>query len=61
MHSKLCSYQKGFLFFDGRHNTEKTDEDIANLFYSGDKHVVSPVNIRDLVGKFVTYLPAQEI
>ncbi|CAN7112506.1 hypothetical protein BRARA_A03204 [Brassica rapa] len=61
VHSKLCSYQKGFLFFDGRHNTEKTDEEIANLFYAGDKHVVSPVNIRDLVGKSVTFLPAQEI
>ncbi|XP_010487222.1 PREDICTED: GDSL esterase/lipase At3g14220-like [Camelina sativa] len=61
VHSKLCSYQKSFLFFDGRHNTEKTDKEIANLFYSGDKHVVSPVNIRDLVGKSVSYLPAQEI
>ncbi|KAL1212099.1 GDSL esterase/lipase [Cardamine amara subsp. amara] len=61
VHSKLCSYQKSFLFFDGRHNTEKTDEDIATLFYSGDKDVVSPVNIKDLVGKSVTDLPAQEI
>ncbi|CAN8269353.1 unnamed protein product [Cochlearia groenlandica] len=54
VHSKLCSYQDSFLFFDGRHNTEKTDEDIAKLFYTGDKHVVSPMNIRDLVGKSVT-------
>ncbi|KFK38782.1 hypothetical protein AALP_AA3G159900 [Arabis alpina] len=61
VHSKLCSYQKSFLFFDGRHTTEKTNEDIANLFYSGDKHIVSPVNIRDLVGKSVTNLPVQEI
>ncbi|CAH8260445.1 unnamed protein product [Arabidopsis lyrata] len=61
VHAKLCSYQKSFLFFDGRHNTEKTDEEIANLFYSGDKHVVSPVNIKDLVGKSVNDLRAQEI
>uniref|UniRef100_A0A1J3I8B6 GDSL esterase/lipase n=1 Tax=Noccaea caerulescens TaxID=107243 RepID=A0A1J3I8B6_NOCCA len=61
VHSKLCSYQKSFLFFDGRHNTEKTDQDIANFFYSGDKHVVSPVNVRDLVGKSASNLAAQEI
>lgn len=61
VHSKLCSYQRSFLFFDGRHNTEKTDIDIATLFYSGDRNVVSPVNIKDLVGKSVTYLPSQEI
>ncbi|CAH2053738.1 unnamed protein product [Thlaspi arvense] len=60
VHSKLCSYPKSFLFFDGRHNTERTDEDLANLFYSGDKHVVSPVNIKDLVGKHVVS-SAQEI
>ncbi|CAA7024656.1 unnamed protein product [Microthlaspi erraticum] len=61
VHSKLCSYQKSFLFFYGRHNTEKTDQDVAKLFCSGDNHVVSPVNIRDLVGKSMTNLPAQEI
>ncbi|VVA97595.1 unnamed protein product [Arabis nemorensis] len=61
IHSYLCSYQKSFLFFDGRHTTEKTNEDIANLFYSGDKHVVSPINIKDLVGKSVTNLPVQEV
>ncbi|EOA30890.1 hypothetical protein CARUB_v10014035mg [Capsella rubella] len=61
VHSKLCSYQKSFLFFDGRHNTEKTNGEIANLFYSGDKNVVSPVNIRDLVVRSVSDLPAQAI
>ncbi|KFK38781.1 hypothetical protein AALP_AA3G159700 [Arabis alpina] len=61
VHSNLCSYQKSFLYFDGRHTTEKTNENIANMFYSGDNNVVSPLNIRDLVGKSVTSLPVQEI
>ncbi|XP_010552197.1 PREDICTED: GDSL esterase/lipase At3g14220 [Tarenaya hassleriana] len=56
VHSNLCSYQRSFLFYDGRHNTEKTNREIADLFYSGDKNVVVPRNIRDLMREPATDL-----
>ncbi|XP_010542360.1 PREDICTED: inactive GDSL esterase/lipase-like protein 23 [Tarenaya hassleriana] len=49
VHSSLCDYQRSFLFFDGRHNSEKANEAIAHLFFSADPNVVSPMNLRELI------------
>nr|P86276.1 RecName: Full=GDSL esterase/lipase; AltName: Full=CpEST; AltName: Full=Extracellular lipase; Flags: Precursor [Carica papaya] len=48
VHSNLCSYQRGYMFFDGRHNAEKTNEAVAHLIFSADPSVVFPMNLREL-------------
>ncbi|XP_019095378.1 PREDICTED: GDSL esterase/lipase ESM1-like isoform X1 [Camelina sativa] len=49
VHSKLCDYQRAYLFFDGRHNSEKAQEEIAHLLYSANLNVIQPMNIRELI------------
>jgi phospholipase/lecithinase/hemolysin len=48
VHSKLCEYQRSFLFFDGRHNSEKAQEMFAHLLFGADTNVVQPMNVREL-------------
>ncbi|ESQ30015.1 hypothetical protein EUTSA_v10011623mg [Eutrema salsugineum] len=40
VHSKLCEYQRSYLFFDGRHNTEKAQEMFAHLLIGADTNVI---------------------
>ncbi|ESQ48562.1 hypothetical protein EUTSA_v10020898mg [Eutrema salsugineum] len=49
VHSKLCEYQRAYLFFDGRHNTEKAQEEIAHLIYGADPNVIQPMTVRELI------------
>lgn len=49
IHSRLCQYQRSYLFFDGRHNTEKAQEMFAHLLIGADKNVIQPMNVRELV------------
>ncbi|KFK38778.1 hypothetical protein AALP_AA3G159100 [Arabis alpina] len=49
VHSKLCEYQRSYFFFDGRHNTEKAQEELAHLLYGADPNVVQPMTIRELI------------
>jgi phospholipase/lecithinase/hemolysin len=49
VHSRLCEYQRSYLFFDGRHNTEKAQEMFAHLLFGADPNVIQPMNIRELV------------
>ncbi|CAN8288050.1 unnamed protein product [Cochlearia groenlandica] len=49
VHSKLCEYQRSYLFFDGRHNTEKAQEMFAHLLIGADTNVINPMNVRELV------------
>ncbi|KAL0719486.1 hypothetical protein Bca4012_068810 [Brassica carinata] len=49
VHSKLCEYQRSYFFFDGRHNTEKAQEEIAHLMYGADPNVVQPMTVRELI------------
>ena len=50
VHSKLCEYQRSYLFFDGRHNTEKAQESFGHLLFGADPNVIQPmINVRELV------------
>ncbi|CAA0293455.1 GDSL lipase/esterase [Arabidopsis suecica] len=49
VHSRLCEYQRSYLFFDGRHNTEKAQEMFGHLLFGADTNVIQPMNIRELV------------
>ncbi|CAA7018489.1 unnamed protein product [Microthlaspi erraticum] len=49
VHSKLCEYQRSYLFFDGRHNTEKAQEMFGHLLFGADPNVIQPMNVRELV------------
>ncbi|CDY54198.1 BnaA08g29210D, partial [Brassica napus] len=49
VHSKLCEYQRSYLYFDARHNTEKAQESFAHLLFGADPNVVQPINIRELI------------
>ncbi|CAH8391857.1 unnamed protein product [Eruca vesicaria subsp. sativa] len=49
VHSKLCEYQRSYLYFDGRHNTEKAQEEFAHLAYGANTNVVQPMTIRELI------------
>lgn len=49
MHSKLCEYQRSYLYSDARHNTEKAQESFAHLLFGADPNVVQPINIRELI------------
>ncbi|KAL0715223.1 hypothetical protein Bca4012_064545 [Brassica carinata] len=49
VHSKLCSYQRSYLFFDGRHNSEKAQEMFGHLIFGADPNVIQPMNVRELV------------
>ena len=49
VHSKLCEYQRSYFFFDGRHNTEKAQEEIAHLLYGANTNVIHPMTIRELI------------
>ncbi|KAJ0250496.1 hypothetical protein HA466_0138200 [Hirschfeldia incana] len=49
IHVRLCEYQRSYLFFDGRHNTEKAQEMFAHLLLGADKNVIQPMNVRELV------------
>lgn len=49
VHSKLCEYQRSYFFFDGRHNTEKAQEEFAHLLYGADPNVVQPMTVRELI------------
>ncbi|CAN8259397.1 unnamed protein product [Cochlearia groenlandica] len=49
VHSKLCEYQRSYFFFDGRHNSEKGQEELAHLIYGGNPTVVQPMNLRELI------------
>ncbi|KAH0852700.1 hypothetical protein HID58_093772 [Brassica napus] len=37
VHVRLCEYQRSYLFFDGRHNTEKAQEMFAHLLIGATK------------------------
>ncbi|CAN6928199.1 unnamed protein product [Brassica oleracea] len=47
--SKLCEYQRSYLFFDGRHNSEKAQEQFAHLLFGANPNVIQPMNIRELI------------
>ncbi|KAJ4916084.1 GDSL esterase/lipase ESM1 [Raphanus sativus] len=47
--SKLCEYQRAYFYFDGRHNTEKAQEEFAHLFFGADTNVVQPMTLRELI------------
>ncbi|XP_024005979.1 GDSL esterase/lipase At1g54020 isoform X2 [Eutrema salsugineum] len=49
VHSKLCEYQRSYLYFDARHNTEKAQESFAHLLFGGDPNVVQPMTVRELI------------
>ncbi|VVB00286.1 unnamed protein product [Arabis nemorensis] len=49
VHSKLCEYQRSYLYFDGRHNTEKAQESFAHLLFGADPNVIQPMTIRELI------------
>ncbi|CAN7001462.1 unnamed protein product [Brassica rapa subsp. trilocularis] len=49
VHSKLCEYQRSYFFFDGRHNTEKAQEEIAHLLYGANTNVIHPMTVRELI------------
>ncbi|KAL1218908.1 Inactive GDSL esterase/lipase-like protein 23 [Cardamine amara subsp. amara] len=49
VHSKLCEYQRSYLFFDGRHNTEKMQEMFGHLLFGADPNVIQPMNVREIV------------
>ncbi|CAN6828220.1 unnamed protein product [Brassica oleracea] len=49
VHSKLCEYQRSYLYSDARHNTEKAQESFAHLLFGADPNVVQPINIRELI------------
>ncbi|XP_010462304.1 PREDICTED: inactive GDSL esterase/lipase-like protein 23 [Camelina sativa] len=49
VHSKLCEFQRSYLFFDGRHNTEKAQEMFGHLLFGADPNVIQPMNVRELV------------
>lgn len=49
MHSKLCEYQRSYFFFDGRHNTEKAQEEMAHLIYGANLNVIQPMTFRELI------------
>ncbi|CAL9220794.1 unnamed protein product [Arabidopsis halleri] len=49
VHSKLCEYQRSYFFFDGRHNSEKVQEQFAHLLYGADPSVVQPMTVRELI------------
>ena len=49
VHSKLCEYQRSYLFFDGRHNSEKAQEQFAHLLFGANPNVIQPMNIRELI------------
>ncbi|CAH2036625.1 unnamed protein product [Thlaspi arvense] len=49
VHSRLCEYQRSYLFFDGRHNTEKAQEMFGHLLFGADPIVIQPMNVRELV------------
>ncbi|CAA7024655.1 unnamed protein product [Microthlaspi erraticum] len=49
VHSKLCEYQRSYFFFDGRHNTEKAQEEMAHLIYGANLNVIQPMTFRELI------------
>ncbi|XP_010534973.1 PREDICTED: GDSL esterase/lipase ESM1-like [Tarenaya hassleriana] len=49
VHSKLCEYQRAYLFYDGKHNSEKANEEIAHLFFGADPDIVGPMTLRELL------------
>ncbi|ESQ48564.1 hypothetical protein EUTSA_v10020881mg [Eutrema salsugineum] len=49
VHSKLCEYQRSYFFFDGRHNSEKAQEELANLLYGANPTVIQPMTVRELI------------
>ncbi|KFK35669.1 hypothetical protein AALP_AA4G021700 [Arabis alpina] len=49
VHSRLCDYQRSYLYFDGRHNTEKAQEMFSHLLFGADQNVIQPMNVRELV------------
>ncbi|XP_010501063.1 PREDICTED: inactive GDSL esterase/lipase-like protein 23 [Camelina sativa] len=49
VHSELCEFQRSYLFFDGRHNTEKAQEMFGHLLFGADPNVIQPMNVRELV------------
>ncbi|KAJ0242359.1 GDSL esterase/lipase 22 [Hirschfeldia incana] len=49
VHSKLCEYQRSYLYFDGRHHSEKAQESFAHLLFGADPNVIQPMNIRELI------------
>ncbi|KAG2304774.1 hypothetical protein Bca52824_033425 [Brassica carinata] len=48
-HSKLCEYQRSYLYFDGRHHSEKAQESFAHLLFGADPNVIQPMNTRELI------------
>ncbi|CAH2036626.1 unnamed protein product [Thlaspi arvense] len=49
VHSKLCEYQRSYLYFDARHNSEKAQESFAHLLFGADPNVVQPMTVRELI------------
>ncbi|CAF2212710.1 GDSL esterase/lipase At1g54020-like [Brassica rapa] len=49
VHSKLCEYQRYYLYFDARDDTEKAQESFAHLLSGADPNVLQPMNIRQLI------------
>ncbi|GKV47706.1 hypothetical protein SLEP1_g54575 [Rubroshorea leprosula] len=46
---KGCPAPSGFVFFDGVHNTQYVNEQLAHVFWEADNHVVYPQTLKELV------------
>ncbi|EEF28460.1 carboxylic ester hydrolase, putative [Ricinus communis] len=46
---ELCDNPSEYLFFDGGHPTEKFNNQLAELMWSGNPKIISPYNIKTLV------------
>jgi phospholipase/lecithinase/hemolysin len=44
----LCSDPSQYVFFDGVHNTERTNHQLAALIWSGVPNVTGPYNVKQL-------------
>lgn len=45
---ELCENPSDFLYFDSFHPTEKVNEQIAKLFWSGNSDITGPYNLKSL-------------
>ena len=45
---ELCENVSEYVFFDGGHTTEKANEHLANLMWSGTPNIAGPYNLKAL-------------